>query len=260
MNKKPIALLFITLTIWGCSKNQEGRYQIAQDLAPSQIPNIEQLESLQPRYEPYSAGGNRDYQVLGKNYQVLDSAEGYVKEGFASWYGAKFHGHQTSNGEIYDMFSLSAAHTRLPLPSFVKVTNLDNGKSIVVRVNDRGPFHSERIIDLSYAAAQKLDMLDKGTAPVKLEAYHFEPPTDANRQQSPFPLKYLQLAASKDPEHLQAQADTLPIDLAKLTKINQQGQLYKLQLGPIGSQTELKKWQQALKAAGWHDFFQVINK
>ncbi len=101
---------------------------------------------------------------------VLDSSEGYIERGIASWYGKKFHGRRTSSGDPYDMYAMTAAHKRLPLPTYVKVTNLENGRSTVVRVNDRGPFHGGRIIDLSYAAAVKLGYQDKGTARVVVEA------------------------------------------------------------------------------------------
>ena len=124
-----------------------------------------------PRDEPPAAYGNRSpYTVLGKSYRVRPSAEGYVERGVASWYGQKFHGRQTSSREVYDMCSFSAAHKTLPLPSYVRVTNLDNGREVVVRVNDRGPFHAGRIIDLSFAAAVKLGVDRTGTARVEVRA------------------------------------------------------------------------------------------
>ena len=121
------------------------------------------------REERVSAGNTSPYSVLGETYTVLSDATGYVNEGYASWYGTKFHGRQTANGERYDMYALTAAHRRLPIPSYVRVTNLDNGRSTIVRVNDRGPFHENRVIDLSYAAAVKLDFERGGTAMVRLE-------------------------------------------------------------------------------------------
>ena len=110
------------------------------------------------------------YVVFGEIYRTLPDSFGYLEIGIASWYGKKFHGRLTSNGETYDMYGLSAAHKALPLPTFVKVTNLDNARSVVLRVNDRGPFHEDRVIDLSYAAAQTLGFAHKGTAPVVVEA------------------------------------------------------------------------------------------
>lgn len=129
------------------------------------------IEPAQPRAEPKSRYGNPEsYVVHGRRYRVSETAEGYVAEGTASWYGSKFHGRRTSSGETYDMYALTAAHRSLPLPTYVHVTNLDNGKSLVVRVNDRGPFHDDRLIDLSYAAAVKLGFADSGTAPVRVRA------------------------------------------------------------------------------------------
>lgn len=124
-----------------------------------------------PRNEPLSSYGNPEsYVVLGKRYFVMRSSHGYAEKGIASWYGKKFHGRRTSSGEKYDMYAMTAAHKTLPLPTYVRVTNLSNGRSVVVRVNDRGPFHQNRIIDLSYAAAQKLDMTSSGTALVEVRA------------------------------------------------------------------------------------------
>jgi rare lipoprotein A len=124
-----------------------------------------------PRYEPRSRNGNPPfYDVMGKRYFVLSSSVGYVERGVASWYGPGFHKVRTSTGEPYDMYAMTAAHKTLPLPAYVRVTNLQNGRSIVVRVNDRGPFVGNRIIDLSYTAASKLDMLRNGTAMVEVRS------------------------------------------------------------------------------------------
>ena len=120
---------------------------------------------------PKSRYGNPEtYTVLGQSYRVLESAESFRESGIASWYGKKFHGRRTSSGEVYDMYQLTAAHKHLPVPTFVRVTRRDNGDSIIVKVNDRGPFVEDRVIDLSYAAAAQLGMLDSGTAPVHVEA------------------------------------------------------------------------------------------
>ncbi|MFT3897233.1 MAG: septal ring lytic transglycosylase RlpA family protein [Thermomonas sp.] len=139
------------------------------DTVPGDIPDVDAIPEPAVRSEPKSRYGNRSYSVLGKRYNVLDSAEGYDEVGIASFYGNKFHGRRTSNLEVYDMYAFTAAHKTLPLPSYARVTNLDNGKSIVVRVNDRGPFHPGRIIDLSYAAAVKLGYRDRGTARVEVK-------------------------------------------------------------------------------------------
>ena len=140
------------------------------DTVPDEIPDVDAIPEPDVRNEPRARTGNRDYAVLGTKYRVLGDHSGYVEEGLASYYGKKFHGRRTSSQEVYDMYAFTAAHKTLPLPSFVRVTNLDNGKSVVVRVNDRGPFHKGRIIDLSYAAAVKLGYRDRGTARVRVEA------------------------------------------------------------------------------------------
>ena len=141
------------------------------DTVPTYIPNVDAIPEPEVRSEPRSRYGNRSpYKVLGKSYTVLDRPHGYVEKGRASYYGNKFHGRRTSNQEVYDMYAFTAAHRSLPLPSYARVTNLDNGKSVVVRVNDRGPFHSGRLIDLSYAAAVKLGYRERGTANVEVRA------------------------------------------------------------------------------------------
>ena len=140
------------------------------DTVPDEIPDVDAIPEPEVRDEPRSRGGNRDYSVLGKRYKVMDASEGHVETGLASYYGKKFHGRLTSSQEVYDMYAFTAAHKTLPLPSFARVTNLDNGKSIVVRVNDRGPFHKGRVIDLSYAAAVKLGYRERGTARVEVRA------------------------------------------------------------------------------------------
>lgn len=130
-----------------------------------------------PRPEPRSRYGNGPvYEVLGKRYQVMPSSAGYQERGVASWYGNKFHGNLTSNRETYNMYAMSAAHKTLPLPTYVRVRNLSNNKSVIVRVNDRGPFVHNRIIDLSYAAALKLDMIRDGTGMVEVTAISFDEP------------------------------------------------------------------------------------
>ena len=140
------------------------------DSAPAQPPpGLALLPDPEVRNEPKSERGNDPYAAFGKHYEVLPSAEGYVHHGYASWYGVKFHQRTTSSGEVYDMYQLTAAHRTLPIPTYVRVTNLANGRRSIVRVNDRGPFHPHRIIDLSYAAAVKLGFAETGTAPVRVE-------------------------------------------------------------------------------------------
>jgi len=143
-----------------------------QDTAPNFDYGQIQYQEVTPSFEPYNVWTARPYKVLGQYYSPMLSAKGYEEVGQASWYGQKFHGHKTATGEVFDMFALTAAHKTLPLPSFVKVTNLKNNKSITVRVNDRGPFHGNRLIDLSYGAAKKLGFHKYGVADVKLEVIH----------------------------------------------------------------------------------------
>lgn len=137
--------------------------------------NIKGVPGAKVRYESMSKGGNKNYTVLGKNYQVWRDCTSYQEIGTASWYGPGFHGNKTSNGERYNQRGFSAAHKNLPLPSYLKVTNLNNGKAVVVRVNDRGPFHGNRIIDLSEGAARAINMTGNGTTKVKLEFINIRP-------------------------------------------------------------------------------------
>jgi rare lipoprotein A len=133
--------------------------------------NPDAIEDAVPRYEPYSKYGNPpSYEALGKRYVTLKTTDGYVERGIASWYGNDFHGKRTSSGEPYDMYAMTAAHTTLPIPCYARVTNLETGKGIVVRVNDRGPFEKKRVIDLSKVAAIKLGIAPKGTGLVEVRA------------------------------------------------------------------------------------------
>jgi rare lipoprotein A len=164
-------LLALTLAGCGSTSVQDGPPRSGS----SRIPDLP--DDAVPRPEPKSRYGNGpEYEVLGKRYTVMPSSSGYKERGVASWYGKKFHGNLTSNRETYDMYGMTAAHKTLPLPTYVRVTNLSNKRSIVVRVNDRGPFVHNRIIDLSYSAALKLDMVGTGTSLVEVEAINFNEP------------------------------------------------------------------------------------
>ncbi|GGY61744.1 endolytic peptidoglycan transglycosylase RlpA [Cellvibrio zantedeschiae] len=153
------------------SSSSGGRYQGKdKDWGPDKEIDMSHIPDAVPRYESRTIAGNKNpYTVLGKTYYLMDDERAYTERGKASWYGYKFNGERTSNGELYDMFSMTGAHKTLPIPSYVRVTNLDNGKSVVVRINDRGPFHDGRIIDLSYAAAQRLGITRLGTGNVEVE-------------------------------------------------------------------------------------------
>jgi rare lipoprotein A len=175
----PALLLSASMGIWlgGCAFRPAPDVPVG-DGPPRQAPDLSRIPDAVPRVEPRSRGGNPEsYEVFGRRYRVLDSSTGFVERGTASWYGRKFHGRKTSNGETYDMFRMTAAHKHLPLPTYARVTNLDNGRSVVVRINDRGPFHGNRIIDLSYAAAGRLGMLANGTARVEVRAIDPARPT-----------------------------------------------------------------------------------
>lgn len=163
-----------SLFLAACSSTPDGPPDDDRDYGPEVAPDISHLEDVVPRREPPSRYGNPEsYEVFGQTYHVMaETPRVFEEEGIASWYGKKFHGRRTSSGEPYDMYKLTAAHRELPIPAYVLVTNLDNGRELVVRVNDRGPFARNRIIDLSYAAAQRLDMVDAGVAPVRIELLH----------------------------------------------------------------------------------------
>ena len=175
MRRRRIAIFAVTaatLAMAACGGSN------VRDSAPSGSAAIPDLSGDPvPRPEPRSRYGNGPiYEVLGQTYRVMDSSSGYKERGVASWYGKKFHGRLTSNREPYDMYAMTAAHKTLPLPTYVQVRNLRNNKSIIVRVNDRGPFVHNRIIDLSYAAAMKLDMVRDGTSLVEVTAISFDEP------------------------------------------------------------------------------------
>ena len=143
----------------------------AEVVSPGTKPSRELPPDPVPRVEPRSRYGNpSSYVVFGKRYYTLPSSHGFTERGIASWYGKKFHGRRTSSGETYNMYAMTAAHTRLPLPTYAQVTNLKNGRQVVVRVNDRGPFHQNRVIDLSYSAAAKLGIIKEGTGLVEVRA------------------------------------------------------------------------------------------
>jgi len=249
MMKKIVLLCFCTIFITACSNN--NRYQHQYDHAPSAIPPLAHIEDVNPRYEPYSRWGNRDYTVRGIRYQVYKDITELTEQGGASWYGNKFHGHLTSNGERYNMFAMSAAHKNLPLPSYVEVTNLENNKKIIVRVNDRGPFHEGRIIDLSYAAAKKLDMLQAGTAQVEIKLLHFDRDDnltllseEKKQNQTELNIQYL---VTSDKEKATLFSKLLAEQHNVPTFIAQQEKLYYLRLGPLTNVTQAENILEKVK-------------
>lgn len=231
-----------------------GRYSLRQDKPPGKAPNLDHVKDAVPRYEPYTRGGNKNYNVWGQDYEVWQDVENYRDEGMASWYGAKFHGYHTSNGEVYDMYTMTAAHKHLPLPSFLRVTNKENGKQVVVRVNDRGPFHDGRVVDLSYAAAYKLGILATGTAAVKVELIKVAPTgketqlaqqangkqasnQDINLAQTKPTAsahgKHIQLLATRSGDKAKELAAQLSKEYGFPARVERQSEWYRLQMGPI---------------------------
>ncbi len=236
-------LLAVSLLLSACSS------QPMYDSGPSVgETNVQELpDDAIPRDEPRSRHGNGPYyKVNGDTYEVLDTEYGYRERGVASWYGRKFHGQLTSNQERYDMYAMSAAHKSLPLPSYVRVRNLRNGKSVIVRVNDRGPFIDNRLIDLSYAAAVKLDMITAGTGLVEVTAISFDEPPATQpadelivEQPAAEAAEYIfvQVGAFGEPENARRRFSLLRdvgIDRAFVYEDrNTSPALYRVRIGPI---------------------------
>jgi len=230
---------------------------------PAPVPpppqGIESIPDALPRLEPRSAHGNPPfYEVFGRRYFVLAAADGYLERGVASWYGPTFHGGNTSSGEPYDMYGMSAAHKTLPLPTYARVTNLRNGRSVVVRINDRGPFVANRLIDLSYTAAAKLDMIHEGTTLVEVRALTPDAPDELTRSaQSPPPSLYVQAGAFADPRNAQHVLERLhAAGLASafiLSPLEGKSRLYRVRLGPVGSVAEFDQLAARLAALGIPD-------
>lgn len=174
IRSRPLALLstlLLALAIAGCSTPGKKRGGYYKDDGPDANPpsNLDNIPDATPRLEPLASGPNRPYVVFGKRYVPDTSERPFRQQGLASWYGKKFHGNSTSNGESYDMYAMTAAHPTMPIPSYARVTSKLNGRTVIVRVNDRGPFHSDRIMDLSYVAAHKLGIIGPGSGPVTVE-------------------------------------------------------------------------------------------
>ncbi|OOZ37794.1 septal ring lytic transglycosylase RlpA family protein [Solemya velesiana gill symbiont] len=241
--------LFIVLAVLllaGCSVRPPSIPGLPEttDSAPSRKLDPSTIADATPRYEPRSRYGNPDtYVVFGKRYYVMDSSKGYVERGVASWYGTKFHGRRTSSGEPYNMYAMTAAHKSLPLPTYVQVTNLRNGRSTVVKVNDRGPFHDNRIIDLSYAAATKLGILGQGTGLVEVRALEPGQSAPKRRYAAPEPSLpskpgiFVQVGAFSSQYNADRLRERLTDELNRSIRIQRterQGQqLYRVQVGPL---------------------------
>ena len=224
--------------------------------------NLDNVPDAVPRAEPLSRYGNPpSYEVFGQRYHTLRSARGYMERGIASWYGDPFHGRRTSSGETYDMYQMTAAHKTLPLPSYVEVINLENGKRIVVRVNDRGPFHDNRVIDLSYVAARKLGVWTKGTGLVEVRA--IDPGTPAQPMTPPTITVrvgavelFLQAGAFgvlANAERLQQRLVAIVPDApVRVTQATTDGQLvYRVRLGPLADVNNADALASLLEARGF---------
>lgn len=230
-------------------KNNKNRYTIQQDAAPKSQKTLN-LNEPKPQQEPLSRYGNpSEYKVAGHSYEIMQNPSGYKKRGIASWYGTKFHKQRTSSGEPYNMYVMTAAHKTLPLPTYVRVKNLDNGRVAVVKVNDRGPFHSDRIIDLSYAAALKLGVFPKGTAHVEIETL-----SGPSNQ----PHYYLQAGAFVS----EFSAKQLKAKIARLTSspvfIEHYKQHYVVRVGPFGKKAMSDQLKMKLAKNGLKNTFSVL--
>ena len=270
MNLLKFSFIFAVLVFTLASCAPKGRYYQHQDSAPKVTPENVTTKDAVARYEPYAPANMRPYTIRGIRYQPLKSGKGFSDIGKASWYGQKFHGHLTSNGEVYDMYQMSAAHKTLPLPSFVRVTNLANGKQVVVRVNDRGPFHRGRVIDLSYAAALKLDVLKTGVIDVKIDVIHVDKTgkTTVGRQpeiiekstiKTKQPL-YIQVAALRNKPRIIQIGKHLEKLLHQPFQTKFEKGIYKLHLGPLKSESEAEQLIKKLKQHDYSSAFKIYPK
>lgn len=209
------------------------------------------FKEMKPKNEPFSRYGNPgSYEIAGRTYKVLQNSSGYKVRGIASWYGTKFHSQRTSSGDQYDMYAMTAAHKTLPLPTYVKVKNLKNGREAIVKVNDRGPFHSGRVIDLSYAAAAKLGVFPTGTAPVEIEAL------STGKRVAHY---YVQAGAFSSQQF----ANLLQKKLSKLTPspvtIEKYRQRYIVKVGPFANKTMTDQLKRRLVASGVEGSFTLLQ-
>ena len=240
--KRIIFILINCFLLFSCGRLD--KITTPGDSAPKGKIDVTAIPNAVPKDEPKSRYGNpSSYVVFGKRYYVMDSSKGYVEEGIASWYGTKFHGRRTSSGETYDMYAMTAAHKTLPLPTYVRVTNLNNNKFVILKVNDRGPFHENRIIDLSYTAAIKLDIIKNGTGLVEVRA--IEPgssmknvASDNNKKDfSQVTNFYIQVGTFSKLENakmLKQKLNFLDNNLIKIISVIVSGNtLYRVRIGPF---------------------------
>lgn len=268
-----IAFIVAAMLINSCATHKPVD---VRDQAPPELKDLSGIGNAVPKDEPLSKYGNPvSYVVFKKRYYTMPRSKGFRERGIASWYGSKFHGRRTSSGEIYDLYKMTAAHKSLPLPTYVKVTNLSNGKTIIVKVNDRGPFHAGRIIDLSYVAAAKLGILEYGTGLVEIEALDPSAPaaippshTAIRKPHAAKPLPedtamYLQVGAFRNrgnAERLANRLGTSNIEGVQIIKSDSgQTSLYKVHIGPIHSVDEVENMVQSLLPLGVSDTRLIVN-
>lgn len=263
-----LAIAFCLAQLSGCGvvSNSGGKnFASSYDGPPAVDVDVSKIHDAVPKAEPFHPYGTKDYVLGGRRYHVLKNSKGYNRTGYASWYGSKFHGGETSTQEKFNLYAMTAASPHLPIPSYVQVTNMNNGKKVIVRVNDRGPFHPNRILDLSYAAAKKLGFADRGVAPVKIVAID---PETWGKDQGSAPSKKVVIARSESPMgnspvFLQVGAFA-ELDNAKhlSNKINQlidkhpvhiehKSDLYRVQIGPIASSSQSNKIKVFLEDNGF---------
>ena len=214
------------------------------------------FKAIIPKSEPLSRYGNpATYRVAGRSYAVMNSAKGFKQRGLASWYGTKFHSHRTSSGENYDMYALTAAHKTLPLPTYVRVKNLDNGRVAIVKINDRGPFHPGRIIDLSYGAATKLGVFPKGTAHVEIEAIAGSGRLNQAITASRYYLQIGAFETKQSAERLKHQVGKFaPSHVA----ISHENKKYLVRMGPFDDRKRMENAQAQLTKKGIRGSFSLL--
>ena len=236
--------------------SKPGGYYLDDGPGPNPPANLDSVSDPMPKIEPINKYTSRPYAVLGRAYRPYTQLTPYRARGVASWYGKRYHGQKTSSGEVYDMYAMTAAHTLLPLPSYARVTNAANGKSVVVRVNDRGPFHEDRLIDLSYLAAQRLGLLGRGSGIVEVEAIipgNETPPMPSAGLPEPDAAPalaavtaepggiYVQLGAFSVAQNADAFLRKMRLDLRWLsdsTTVYRKDGVYRVQAGPYSSREE----------------------
>lgn len=262
---KIACLTLLSVSLSACAGPSQYRAR-HQDGPPDRKVDVRTIPNAKPKREPLSRYGNPpSYQVRGKRYFVRRTAEGYKERGVASWYGTKFHNRRTSSGEPYDLYAMTAAHKSLPLPSYVKVTNLENGKDIIVKVNDRGPFHENRIIDLSYVAATKLGIVGHGTGLVEVEVIS---PGQASRAPATKATKkphriYLQVGAFSQRRNALRFAKKIADNLSENVHLieTQAGNhaVFRVQVGPIASVEDSDIMHKRIQDAGFGDPILLIQ-